>query len=325
MKPCVLNAWSQVVSVEGATPEARGVSRICFESTSPPLSLRVGDLEKMPCGDYVVNLRLQGLGLQMAPDEILVADGLIRKVCVHAPPDAGATMGIAASSESVAVDVILEHPVTPVVRETPGLPHRTEFDFPRGSLRALCAGRTVAVDPGHGGRDIGVRGPVNLLEKDVALDIAKELAAMLRECGANVPMSRETDVDVDSRTWSLCLLASRPDIVVEVHVSSQKDPLAKSYHVYGRTRSGASTKIAREIAGALTERMGITFPGVESMDFVAVPVWPAVRVAPLCLTHFVDEANVRAPLFKKRIARSIFNGVLRYLSKASKGGEESAG
>jgi len=61
-----------------------------------------------------------------------------------------------------------------------------------GSPGAL-AGRTIIIDPGHGGRDPGVvRNGV--MEKDLVLDISLRLRRMLEEAGATVIMTRETDV-----------------------------------------------------------------------------------------------------------------------------------
>ena len=43
------------------------------------------------------------------------------------------------------------------------------------------AGReiVIAVDPGHGGKDPGARGPSGLREKDVVLRVSRELAGMI--------------------------------------------------------------------------------------------------------------------------------------------------
>ncbi|MEX0975217.1 MAG: N-acetylmuramoyl-L-alanine amidase [Bacillota bacterium] len=303
MKPLVLNAWTQASGQE---------SRVCLESTCGPTHIEVAKPRRLADGDYTVGISLSGVGLAMAPDEILVADGLIRKIQVRA-------------GSPVTLDVVLEHSAEPVLTVVPGMPVRVEFAFARSPLAALFSGKTIAVDPGHGGRDAGVRGPVNLLEKDVALDIATLLQKMLSECGATPLMSRDCDCDVDPRGWAIALSMAQPELLVEIHASGEKNPMSRSYHAYARRGSDESLLAAREIAGALTERMGTTFSGIEPTDFAAIPLWPAVRLEPVCLTHFVDEANFRAPLFRKRIAQAIFNGISRYLSSASQGGMARAG
>ena len=301
MRPLVLNAWTKV---------AGPTSSVHFESTARPSEVRISRPEGLSNGDSVLRVTLEGLGLAMSPDEIVVADGVIRTLAVL-------------DSQPATADLVLEFRVEPSsVNITPGLPWVTELVIPRQSLTRVFAGRTVALDPGHGGRDRGVRGPVNLLEKNVALDIAKELKAMLEAASATVVMSRDSDRDVSLRDWTSAVLASRPDILVEIHASSEEDPMARSYHVFSRRGSGESRLAAREIACALKERMGIVFASIEERDFPVVPHWPAVRVEPVCLTHFVDEANFRAPLFRRRIAQSIFNGLSRYFRTLDAGGAE---
>jgi N-acetylmuramoyl-L-alanine amidase len=310
-----LNAWVQVIAADRDwardgpdRPVPGEVSRVCIESTSPPLSIEVGRPEKLRDGDYVVRLILSGMGLTMAEDEILVADGLVRKLRVRSAP-------ASAVEERTVVDVVLEHPATPSAGQVPGMPFRTEFDFSRDALAELLARRTIAIDPAHGGRDAGFRGPVNLLEKDVVMEIATELAALAARCGAVPIISRQGDSRIDTRGWSLALAAARPDVLVEIHASGEKDPMARSYHAYASRGREDSAQLAQEVAASLTERMGIAFDGVKALDFAAVPICPAVRIEPVCLTHFVDEANFRAPLFRRRIAQAILNGVSRYLSR----------
>lgn len=58
-------------------------------------------------------------------------------------------------------------------------------------------GRVIFVDPGHGGRDPGTSYG-NILEKDIVLDISKELRKQLESKGAIVYMTRETDIDLSS-------------------------------------------------------------------------------------------------------------------------------
>ncbi len=59
-------------------------------------------------------------------------------------------------------------------------------------------GRVIFVDPGHGGRDPGTSyGKIE--EKDLVLEISKELEQQLLEKGAIVYMTRTTDTDLSSK------------------------------------------------------------------------------------------------------------------------------
>ena len=244
----------------------RDESVLCLESTAPPTGVQVSEARQLAGGDHSVEISMSGLGLAMAPDGILVADGLIRRIAVGAPP-----LLAGASPLGVTLQVILEHAVRPAWTVIPGMPVLSEFSVPREPLQAFLAGRTIAIDPGHGGKDAGVRGPVDLLEKDVALAIALHLRDILAQSGTYVLMSREDDCDVDPRTWAMALAATTPDLLVEIHVSGVRDPMARTYRIYARTGSEASFKAAKEIAGGLTERMGITFGSIDG-PISAIPL-----------------------------------------------------
>ena len=58
------------------------------------------------------------------------------------------------------------------------------------------SGKTITIDPGHGGSDSGAIGPHGLQEKNVTLPISKYLKSALESRGAKVVMTRTTDVDV---------------------------------------------------------------------------------------------------------------------------------
>ena len=61
----------------------------------------------------------------------------------------------------------------------------------------------IALDPGHGGRDFGARGPTGLLEKDACLALARNLALRL-ESRCKVILTRgpgamfKTTLDLDA-------------------------------------------------------------------------------------------------------------------------------
>src|SRR3989304_3663377 len=69
---------------------------------------------------------------------------------------------------------------------------------------APLRGHSVALDPGHGGKDPGAIGPTGLMEKHVTLDVALRGRRLLVEDGIRVIMTRETDVFIE--------LADRPRI-----------------------------------------------------------------------------------------------------------------
>jgi len=80
--------------------------------------------------------------------------------------------------------------------------------------------RTIMIDAGHGGTDLGARGKMGTIEKDITLDIAKRLKAHLDQKGStHVLMTREDDsfVPLDKR---VALARERKaDLFISIHVN----------------------------------------------------------------------------------------------------------
>lgn len=125
--------------------------------------------------------RLPGFSLNMPPDLIPVLDGLVRHLEVAEDPD------------GTRVTVSLEHESDWQTAQSDAWPAETILLFSHAPLQRILGGHTVVIDPAHGGRDAGARGPVNLLEKDVVLDLAQRLAQHLQSAGARTVLTRCDD------------------------------------------------------------------------------------------------------------------------------------
>jgi N-acetylmuramoyl-L-alanine amidase len=84
--------------------------------------------------------------------------------------------------------------------------------------------KVVVIDPGHGGRDPGARGPSGIREKDVALAIGRALARTLEEDPSfQVFLTRDADTLVP--LWKRGELATewkgdRPGVFVSIHANA---------------------------------------------------------------------------------------------------------
>ncbi len=80
-----------------------------------------------------------------------------------------------------------------------------ESGAPARQRSARLAGRRIVLDPGHGGDDPGATGTYRegnavrfkLAEKDLTLDVSRRLADRLREAGAEVLLTRNSDETLD--------------------------------------------------------------------------------------------------------------------------------
>jgi N-acetylmuramoyl-L-alanine amidase len=82
--------------------------------------------------------------------------------------------------------------------------------------------RRIVIDAGHGGKDTGAIGPHGVREKDMALSIARKVAARLKGFGFAVAMTRRDDtfVALDDRTR--IANEAHADLFVSIHCNAAK-------------------------------------------------------------------------------------------------------
>lgn len=84
-------------------------------------------------------------------------------------------------------------------------------------------GMTILLDPGHGGDELGARGPNGYPEKDVVLDVSLRLRDELEQRGATVIMSREEDVTVSLGDRVSLIQATEPHLALSMHYNALPD------------------------------------------------------------------------------------------------------
>lgn len=111
--------------------------------------------------------------------------------------------------------------------------------------------RVVVIDPGHGGRDPGTRGPGGTQEKDVVLGIARALARILTEVeDLEVHLTRDSDVLVP--IWQRGELATewkagRHGVFISIHANAVPNSRAtRGFETY--FLSEARTEHERRVA-----------------------------------------------------------------------------
>lgn len=160
----------------------------------------------------------------------------------------------------------------------------------------------ICLDPGHGGDDPGAIGtvPFRLIEKQVALDVARLLEEELESRGHWVTMTRRRD-----RTLSLAARAAfanrlGAERLVSVHANAAAAPSVRGIEVYHFPGSVAGRKLAHSMLGALLA----TFPkhrnrGVKeaNLAILRLTTMPSILVEmefltnPAQLTFLADPAN----------------------------------
>jgi N-acetylmuramoyl-L-alanine amidase len=194
---------------------------------------------------------------------------------------------------------------------------------------AAAAAPLVIIDAGHGGRDPGASGVGGVLEKDVALAVAKLLAAKLpARLGVSVLLTRSDDsyVPVDER---LPPPESTASAFVSLHANACSDPHPRGLEVFyggGRLRPASLTAaspeavlLGRAIARALRTEVGPVRHNARPADFAVLarnPV-PGVLVEVGFLTQADDALRAQDAAYQERLTDALVDGLAAYLEQSA--------
>ena len=203
-----------------------------------------------------------------------------------------------------------------------------------GGLRAA----TVVLDPGHGGRDGGAVGFGNILEKDLALEMARAVRTRLAVAGLKVHLTRETDVLVALDERPRIAAARGADLFVSIHFNAA-EPGSHGIETYILSKAGAPSThtvdqrlspryrplnanhhdAANAVLGfhlqrQLVRRTGAQDRGLRHARFAVLREAPCPAALVECgfLTDPEEARRLADPAYRERIAEGLARGILEY-------------
>lgn len=201
----------------------------------------------------------------------------------------------------------------------PGMPS-VRPNSPSSTTPQSIVGKTIMIDPGHGGHDPGAgeftRSRVP--EKTIVLDIGNRLAAILQDRGAKVICTRTTDTFPSLADRANAADRYRVNLFISIHANaSETNSSASGADVYVYTApSGESRAAAQSMASAL-QRAGIECNGVDrkNLHVLREHSRPGMLVECGFLTNSADARNLNSPAYRARLALAIADGATAYLTR----------
>ena len=196
--------------------------------------------------------------------------------------------------------------------------------------------RTVVIDPGHGGEDGGSTSG-EILEKDLNLAEAKDVADILRIIGIPVGMTREEDIalydlygDLDDysgkkKTYDLknrVRFATEADgIYLGIHMNKFPESKYRGLQVYYSGNNEESASLASSIQSEVASRLQPWNERETKRATSAIFVLDRLRVpAALVECGFISNAEdlseLTDPAYRARLAAVIASAVARYETDA---------
>ena len=93
--------------------------------------------------------------------------------------------------------------------------------------------RTVVIDPGHGGEELGAQGARGTLEKDITLAVARRVRTLIESrLGLRVYLTRDDDRTMSLDDRSAFANSQQADVFVSIHANAAVRPAMKGAEVY---------------------------------------------------------------------------------------------
>ena len=130
-------------------------------------------------------------------------------------------------------------------------------------------GKTVMIDPGHGGSDTGTTGkPLGgIKEKDYTLNTSLATTEYLRSKGFNVIMTRDTDKTLSLGNRTALSNSLKPDLFTSIHYNGSTNKQGHGVEVFYKLKdkNGGTTKtVATNILNRILEKFKLTNRGIKT-------------------------------------------------------------
>lgn len=158
--------------------------------------------------------------------------------------------------------------------------------------------RTIVLDPGHGGKEVGAIGPNGVLEKDMTLAICQRLATLLNQrLGARVILTRTDDslITLDQRT----AIANqyKADLFLSVHANASLLRGARGSETYFLSLE-ASDDLARKAAERENELSASTQAAQGASSDLRLILWD------LAQQDYLKESSRLAELLQEEMSKA---------------------
>lgn len=183
-----------------------------------------------------------------------------------------------------------------------------------GGQDSVIEKKVIVLDPGHGGKDPGAV-ISDLIEKDINLDIAKKVQALLNsDPRFDVYMTRENDVFVELVNRAYFANNKKADLFVSIHNNSMPKGFSGTMLLYNSSKNPKNQKLAESFQQIVGKASGLQGIGARSREDLVVLKninMPGVLVEVACMSNIKDRRELRKESFKQKIAQSIYESIVK--------------
>lgn len=197
-----------------------------------------------------------------------------------------------------------------------GRPYELREDEQLRRQGPSLSGKTVAIDPGHGGEDPGAIGG-GLQERDVVADIAAQLEGRLLAAGVTAYLTHGPATDPGELERAQAANGTDANLLISLHAAVQASPAAQGAATYYFGTAGSASVVGERLA-ELVQREVVARTGLvdcrthpKTWELLRRTRMPAVRLEVGYLSNEHDTAALASRAFRATVADALLAAVQR--------------
>jgi N-acetylmuramoyl-L-alanine amidase len=185
-----------------------------------------------------------------------------------------------------------------------------------------CEQKTIVIDPGHGGKDVGTEAALVVKEKNCNLYTAQFVASYLKLMGYQIAMTRSDDQFVPLKKRVAFANGKNADLFVSIHYNSAPSTHAEGIEIFyypsnaDEKRTKNSKLLAEKMLSRVIQNSGAKSRGVKQGNLAVIreTKMAAVLIEGGFLTNQHERERLQDNEYLKKIAYGIALGVHDFLS-----------
>lgn len=179
----------------------------------------------------------------------------------------------------------------------------------------ILEGKTIVIDPGHGGKDVGATGQTGIHEKALTLQTALNIQKELQErTGANVILTRNQDEFLTLTERVDTAKGHSADLFISIHCdafTSKEAGGMTTYYYHAKDQELAHLMHNQLFKPYLNTRDR----GVELGDFQVLreSESPSILLELGYISNPEDEQRIQSQAFQTHAAKTITDGIISFL------------
>lgn len=176
-------------------------------------------------------------------------------------------------------------------------------------------GKTIVLDPGHGGYDDGTTSITGTTEKALTLETAETVEQKLVKAGANVIMTRTNDTYIPLQQRADLSDQNHADAFISFHYNWSTDPSANGLLDF-YYQQAKDDPLAADILKDVVKTTQLKIDGTQ-FDNLAVlrdNTQPSTLIELGFLSNKQDDSTVESTNYRNEVAQGVYLGLLDYFS-----------